>query len=1299
VTEEAQALFLNAIPLLALSALYLAATLALAPGLWRDRSRLRDVDVALALVYPGLAVAAAILGALVLADREPLAESPLIALAAIVAAGVPALAMLARGGRGGAGVPRRGGDGEHRRRAHGHDHDALTAFTGAMTRADDEDAVALLLVRESVERLGVEFGSLTLVDHGRARGLLALLDGEELPWWRELDLDLDEPSAIASVTFEAAPFTVFDVESSPAVNQRIASSVGATSGLWVPLVAGGRVVGVLALATTRERRAFTAEETSLAQALASEAGLALARARSGSALADALAREHLIGRIAQKVRSDLDLDAVLATATEEAAAAIAAERCLVRLREPDGAMPVVAEWAAEGLPRIGARREPLAASDLAAREDRTVVIPDVERSPELPEASRAALVEAGTRAVLATPIVVFGDAIGVVALHRTEPHAWSEQELALTEGVAREVGLAIHIARLLRENETRLDQQTALLRAAQVLASELDFDLVIERLVEQVVALVGADAAACWILDPDGRALRCRAVHGLPQEEVGRETEPAGALGDALELQRPMLRRDAGEPTFGERIDAPVQSAGRARGVLAVYAREEGRFRDADLDVLEAFAGLAALALRNAEAFEERARQARVQRGFFRIAAVLGEPLSLQETLDAVAQAAAEALGGSYSALLLPAPGRLELAAAEGVPEPLAQALADGASRAATLLDAAAAGARIVASVDVTTDGRFEEEWRTLAAEAGYRGLLVVPVEQPGGRTGLVLVFFAEPRRFTDDDLELAEHLARAAAGSLERSGLYEEERSARSLAQQLARTGSLLATELDPAAVLEEVVRQAPKLVGVDACAIRVLEEDELVVSAVSDGDDVEAFLGARSPGTAWLSGDVVQSRAPLALADAAADERLVAVDPLLRQGYRAYLGVPLTGPEESLHGVLAVYSRTPKAWRNEEVEALLALAGNASAALSNAELYQRVALEKERSFAILANIADGIVAVDRDGRVVLWNSAAEQITGVPQAEALGRTPLQLLGRNLETGGETAGGNRLVSILRGHDEVWLSLTEAIMRDPAGAVAGRIYAFRDISADRFVEQMKSDFVSTVSQELRRPLTSIYGFAETLLRRDVLFGEEERRTFLGYIASESERLTTIVDALLNVARLDSGDLQVNLGPTDVGAVVSEVVGAMEAAATNGHQFVVDLPHEPVSAEADPDKLRQVLSNLVDNAVKFSPGGGKVTVAARRRSDAVEVSVADEGVGIPATEHQRIFRKFYRGDGASAREGGGTGLGLFIAEGLVSAMGGRIWVSSSEGEGASFTFELPLAQESEPVAVNESRAGRV
>jgi signal transduction histidine kinase len=229
-----------------------------------------------------------------------------------------------------------------------------------------------------------------------------------------------------------------------------------------------------------------------------------------------------------------------------------------------------------------------------------------------------------------------------------------------------------------------------------------------------------------------------------------------------------------------------------------------------------------------------------------------------------------------------------------------------------------------------------------------------------------------------------------------------------------------------------------------------------------------------------------------------------------------------------------------------------------------------------------------------------------------------------------------------------------------------------------------LSQLREEFVATVSHELRTPLTSIYGFAETLLRQDVLFADEERTTFLGYIASESQRLTQIVDALLNVARLDTGDLKVRITPTDVREVLGEAVHTVQAGTPNGQSFVVDLPEEPVAAKADPEKLLQVFAILLDNAVRYSPAGGTVRVGAERKRDTVELVVEDEGLGIPLADQDQIFRKFYRGTDAEARVGaGGTGLGLFIARGLVTAMGGKISVSSREGEGSTFAIELPLA----------------
>ena len=846
-----------------------------------------------------------------------------------------------------------------------------------------------------------------------------------------------------------------------------------------------------------------------------------------------------------------------------------------------------------------------------------------------------------------------------------------------------------------------LDRERFVARISARVRSELDIDELLRVAVEETGRALAVNR--CLIrLGPHGDIPTVQWQEtGLKPVEAGgrlavsnlavkrRQTMAIENVETAPELDDVLVEGREALLSLGSRavLAVPIVIFDELIGVLALHRTTPGRWGDDEIALTEAVAREIGLAVRVAQLLRENEQRMTEQGSLFRIAAHLSESLSLADTYEALAKAANETLRGTFSAVLMPRGGTLELTAGVDLPAELAAALEERLPDSATCLWDAAQEARPLASPDVTRDDRFEQPWREQAKRAGYRALLAVPASGPRAEVaGLVLVFFAEEHEFTDENLELAGHLSDAARGALERSELFEAERTARALSQQLARTGGVLATELDPAAVLEEVVQQAPALLGADACAVRTLEDDDLVVSAAS-GDGAEEAVGSRSSATARLSGDVFQSRSPLALEDVTTDERLVGADPFLLAGHAAFLGVPLSGPEGTLAGVLSVYARKPRQWRPEEVEALLALAGNTSAALANAELYSRVSLEKERSVAILANIADGIVAVDREGRVVLWNSAAEAISGVPQEEAIGRTTVQVLQRELESAElETRSGQRLISIMRGGEEVWLSLSEAVMRDPLGAVAGRIFAFRDISADRMVEQVKSDFVAAVSHELRTPLTSIYGFAETLLRQDIPFGDEERRTFLGYIASESERLTEIVDQLLNVARLDAGDLQVELGRIDVGSVVSELVETVEESGVmNGHRFEIDLPDEPLAAEADPDKVRQVFNILVENALRYSPGGGTVTVGARRSDDRVEVRIADQGIGIPAAERERIFRKFYRAESAARDGAAGTGLGLFIAKELVTAMGGRIWVDSTEGEGSSFSFELPAARE--------------
>jgi GAF domain-containing protein len=289
------------------------------------------------------------------------------------------------------------------------------------------------------------------------------------------------------------------------------------------------------------------------------------------------------------------------------------------------------------------------------------VVSDIDDAPELEDpmlGAKETMHRLGTKSLVATPMIAFDRSLGVLGLHRAAAGPWSDGEVALIESVARELALAINSARLLDENRQRLLEQTALLRAAQVVTSELELEAVLQRLVDEVAGLLGCEAADCYLLDRERGTLRCAAVHGLDLELVGFEfSSDQGLAGRAIRQRAPALSSDYSElpnsvphPAYrgyASAIVAPMMWSDEIRGVLGVGTHEAGRtLTSSDGELLEAFATLAALALRNAESFEERTKQARIQRAFYDIASLLVVPISQNETRLAVARAAAEALGG-----------------------------------------------------------------------------------------------------------------------------------------------------------------------------------------------------------------------------------------------------------------------------------------------------------------------------------------------------------------------------------------------------------------------------------------------------------------------------------------------------------------------------------------------------------------------------------------------------------------------------------------------------------------------------
>ncbi len=345
-----------------------------------------------------------------------------------------------------------------------------------------------------------------------------------------------------------------------------------------------------------------------------------------------------------------------------------------------------------------------------------------------------------------------------------------------------------------------------------------------------------------------------------------------------------------------------------------------------------------------------------------------------------------------------------------------------------------------------------------------------------------------------------------------------------------------------------------------------------------------------------------------------------------------------------------------------------------------------QRLALE--RHARVLEHVDDGVFLLDDDGVIQHWNPAAQAITGIAPGEALGRRPdetlpgWQAVAPLIPVAAAPGPGSveaKVVPIEVDGRELWLSISGVRFSD------GIVYAFRSLTEERALDELKGEFIATVSHELRTPLAAIYGSAQTLLRDDIELDQSGQKRLLAVIAQESERLSRIADDILFANKLDSGHFALGESTVDLRTLAKDVVDELRAcfAARDDISIELSVPAELDSLVADSDKLRQVLINLIDNAVKYSPDGGRIEVAVERRDGGVGISVRDQGIGIAQLEQRRIFGKFYRVDPELARGVGGTGLGLYICRELVRRMGGRVTVTSEEGKGSTFSVELPVA----------------
>jgi signal transduction histidine kinase len=345
-----------------------------------------------------------------------------------------------------------------------------------------------------------------------------------------------------------------------------------------------------------------------------------------------------------------------------------------------------------------------------------------------------------------------------------------------------------------------------------------------------------------------------------------------------------------------------------------------------------------------------------------------------------------------------------------------------------------------------------------------------------------------------------------------------------------------------------------------------------------------------------------------------------------------------------------------------------------------------QRV--ELERHARVLHHVDRGVFLVDDAEVIRFWNPAAHAITGLHADSVVGRRADEVLpgweaiGPEVPVTTEPGPGSiapKTLPLEIEDRELWLSISGVEFED------GVVYAFRNLTEERALDELKSDFIATVSHELRTPLAAIYGCAQTLRREDIELAGDDEQELLEVISQESERLTRIVGDILLANQIEAGRLKFKQREVDLAVIAQEAIDEIRAALASRKDIDFELAApESMVVCGDGDKLRQVLLNLIDNAVKYSPAGGRVEVFLEPSGPGLRMGVRDEGIGIPHGDLKRIFGKFYRVDPQQIRGVGGTGLGLYICRELVRRMDGRLSVTSAEGKGSAFVVDLPLQQ---------------
>jgi PAS domain S-box-containing protein len=1109
--------------------------------------------------------------------------------------------------------------------------------------------------------------------------------------------------------------------------------------LTAPLFSDGKPLGVIQVLSASPH-AFGDADAELLATTAALIETAITRAQAYTQAVQLAQSEHYqrevaetLQRVATLINASLDLDTVLDRILEQLAQVINYDSASLSLVEGTQ----LAMRAQRGLsrpdrtlPYSAITSNPLFQEMLETR--RPIVIPDVVADGRFQQGNSTPPV----RSWIGVPLVVRDRVIGQLAVDKYQPNIYDEAHARLVSVFAQQAAVAIQNAQLFEAEQHQRKLAEALRQAGAALNSTLNYEEVLDRILEQVGLVVPHDAANIMLIkDATAYIFRWRGY-----AQFGDDAYIASISFNMAEVAHLRIMRKTGQPValshaegYSEWISrpemawvksyagAPIQVRGQVIGFLNVDSATPGFFSQADAERLQSFASQAAIAIENAQLFEAEQRQRQMAESLQQVAATLNTSLDRDTVLARIMEQLRRVVEYDSASILLCEGEDLVISAMLGVTEPAVIGhRIPLSSRAPAVLVFEQQRPAVIADVQT------EPGWIVIPGTQRIRGWMGVPLMAGEKPIGVLAVDSFEVGAYDEKDTNIVQTFANQAAIAIENARLYEDER--KRLAEVERRNQELAAlhavaaavsSSLDPDVVLREALSRALEVKGMEAGGVHLLDEtgNTLVLRIQQNLTKKVATQIGRLQVGEGVSGRVAQSGEPIVVEDMAHDTRITRPG-LAEAGFQTMAIVPLKAQGRIL-GTFFSTSPQQRQFLPEDLNLLAAIGDEMGIAVENARLHQTLQnyaaelearveartaelnRERERLLAVLESAGDAIVITDNHGAVDYVNPTWEQLTGFSSKEAVGQPlsvfqskqiPLEVYNKMWSTiqAGWVWRGDLLDQRQDGAPlEVNLTLAPVFHED--GNIVNFVGVFRDVSHLKKLERMKDEFLSTAAHELRNPITSILGFSELLMTRTDL-SEEERKRFLQYINEHASHLKKLVGDLLDISRIDSGaGIITRVAALSLPPLFEQEMQAWQAANPK-HAYRLQVDSNCPKVYADHDRILQVMRNLLSNATKYSPSGGTITLNALQVGGYLEITVADEGIGMTEEEQSHIFEKFWRAD-ASSTAIGGTGLGLVIVKHIVEQHGGHIWINSDKGKGTTVHFTLPLVDRQPTVLVVE------